>query len=310
MGLPPLRIGLLGVAAVLPGIVTAYALSRSECAVAPSAAPHVASATAAAAPSARPSRPAGGDPPPASRATKTPRAAIDTHIAEIARRYRLSEHLVAAVIAVESEFDPRAVSRRGARGLMQLMPDTAARLGVRDPFDPRQNIDGGARYLRDLMNRFSNNLPLALAAYNAGHQAVVVHGGIPPYPETREFVRRVMSRIGMAEAAAVAMASARPSRVASLRFAPATATLRPPLNREPAASPVSPAVVRVSLDDMPYEALVLTVDLSRDAGDIPRRVADRAPEPAERQPRRTPAKPADVPSEPITPSRRGEPEAP
>ena len=237
---------------------------------------------------------------------KTPRATIDTHVVEVARRYRLSEHLVAAVIAVESDFNPRAVSRRGARGLMQLMPDTAAMLGVRDPFDSRQNVEAGARHLRALLNRFSNDLPLALAAYNAGPQTVVAHGGVPPYPETREFVRRVMSRLGKADEA---IASAPAGRVASLRFASPSATIRRPLTRDPAAPGVAPTVVRVSLDDMPHEPLVLTIDLPRDA-DLPRQPADRAQEAADRRLRGTPATNTDVLADAVPPSSRREAQAP
>jgi soluble lytic murein transglycosylase-like protein len=119
-------------------------------------------------------------------------AAFNSHIKDAATRHGVSEDLIAAIIEVESEFNPRAVSRRGARGLMQLMPATAAGLGVSDPFDPRENIEGGVRHLRGLMDRFDNNLPLVLAAYNAGRQAVIDHGGIPPYQQTREYVRRIL----------------------------------------------------------------------------------------------------------------------
>lgn len=110
-----------------------------------------------------------------------------------AERYGIPEQLIAAVIRVESGFNPRAVSSKGARGLMQLMPETASLLGVRDSFDPRQNIDGGARHLRTLLERFANDLALALAAYNAGEQAVMAYRGIPPYPETRDYVTRVLA---------------------------------------------------------------------------------------------------------------------
>ncbi|HSB60418.1 MAG TPA: lytic transglycosylase domain-containing protein [Vicinamibacteria bacterium] len=112
-------------------------------------------------------------------------------IRETAERYGVSERLVSAVIRVESDFNPRAVSRSGARGLMQLMPATASGLGVRDSFDPRQNIDGGVRHLRWLLDRLGN-LSLALAAYNAGERAVLTHGGIPPYRETQDYVTRVL----------------------------------------------------------------------------------------------------------------------
>ena len=122
-------------------------------------------------------------------------AALNSHIKDAATRHGVSEDLIAAIIEVESQFNPRAVSRRGARGLMQLMPATAAGLGVRDPFDPRENIEGGVRHLRGLMDRFDNNLPLVLAAYNAGAQAVIDHGGIPPYQQTRRYVSRILRRL-------------------------------------------------------------------------------------------------------------------
>jgi len=120
---------------------------------------------------------------------------IDFHIREAATRYSVPENLVVAIIEAESEFDPLAVSRRGALGLMQLMPATAEILGVSDPFDPRENIEAGVRHLRALMIRFDNNLPLALAAYNAGERAVIKHGGIPPYRETRRYVSRILRRL-------------------------------------------------------------------------------------------------------------------
>lgn len=114
-------------------------------------------------------------------------------IRKAAWRYRLDAALVHAVIAAESSYDPGAVSHAGAVGLMQLMPDTARRYGVRDRYNPVQNVYGGTRYLRDLLRHFEN-LALALAAYNAGENAVARHGNrIPPYAETREYVRRVLS---------------------------------------------------------------------------------------------------------------------
>lgn len=106
--------------------------------------------------------------------------------------------LVEAIVAVESAFNPMAVSVKGAMGLMQLMPQTASRYGVADPFDPRQNVSGGARYLRDLLLRFEN-LPHALAAYNAGARAVLRYQGLPPYPETRDYVRKVLDRYGFGQ---------------------------------------------------------------------------------------------------------------
>ena len=112
-------------------------------------------------------------------------------IRDAAERHGLPFKLVSAVIRAESGFNPRAVSPKGARGLMQLMPTTAATLGVRNSFDPRQNIEGGVRHLRSLIDRFIN-LPFALAAYNAGVKAVVQYGGIPPYPETQDYVTKVL----------------------------------------------------------------------------------------------------------------------
>jgi soluble lytic murein transglycosylase-like protein len=117
-------------------------------------------------------------------------------IAEAAARYGVPERLISAVIQAESGFNPRARSQKGAQGLMQLMPETASALGVRNALDPRENIDAGVRHLRGLVERFGNNLRLAIAAYNAGEKAVVAYGGIPPYPETREYVVRVLRFYG------------------------------------------------------------------------------------------------------------------
>ncbi len=117
-------------------------------------------------------------------------------IHEAAARYGVDPELVEAVIRMESGFDPWAVSPKGARGLMQLMPQTASSLGVNDAFNPRQNIDGGVRHLRDLMDRYAGNLPLALAAYNAGDETVRVYRGIPPYPETQQYVRKIVQLYG------------------------------------------------------------------------------------------------------------------
>lgn len=109
------------------------------------------------------------------------------------QRRSLDPDLVRAIIRVESAFDDRAVSRKGAMGLMQLMPETARELDVDDPFDPEHNIQGGTRYLRRLLDDFGENLTLALAAYNAGPTAVRRWGDIPPYRETRDYIRRVLT---------------------------------------------------------------------------------------------------------------------
>ena len=119
-------------------------------------------------------------------------------IAEAATEYGVPRRLIEEVIRAESAFNASAVSAKGARGLMQLMPATASMLGVRNSFDPRENIRGGVRHLRTLIDRYGNNLPLALAAYNAGEQAVNVYGGIPPYPETQQYVRKILAGYGVA----------------------------------------------------------------------------------------------------------------
>lgn len=115
----------------------------------------------------------------------------DEHIRQAAALYQIPEQLVRAVIKVESDYDPRAVSSAGARGLMQLMPETAERLGVKDINDPRENIFGGVRYLRLLANMFNGNLDFTVAGYNAGENAVIQHNGIPPYAQTRDYVVKV-----------------------------------------------------------------------------------------------------------------------
>jgi soluble lytic murein transglycosylase-like protein len=115
-------------------------------------------------------------------------------VEQAARRHGLDPALVRAVVSVESGFKPGAVSPKGAQGLMQLMPRTAASLGVLDAFDPEQNLDAGVRHLEALVRQYDGDLTRALAAYNAGQGAVARHGGVPPYRETRAYVRRVLER--------------------------------------------------------------------------------------------------------------------
>jgi hypothetical protein len=117
---------------------------------------------------------------------------LEPMISRFSRQHQLHPALIRAVIKAESGFDPHAVSRAGAVGLMQLMPQTAARMDVRDLYDPEDNIGGGTKYLRQLLDRFRGNLPLALAAYNAGENVVDRYRTLPPYTETRQYVRKVL----------------------------------------------------------------------------------------------------------------------
>ncbi len=130
---------------------------------------------------------------------KTPKQGLASYIkkyediiAQASRRFGVEKSLIKAVIKAESDFDHRAVSRKGAQGLMQLMPETARVLAVSNPFDPYENILGGTRYLSLLLKKFGNDKRKALAAYNAGPERVEQNGGVPPIAETRAFVERVL----------------------------------------------------------------------------------------------------------------------
>ncbi len=119
-------------------------------------------------------------------------SSYDGLIEREAKRWNVDASFVSALIRAESNYEPRAVSRKGARGLMQLMPATARRLSVARPFDPAANVQGGVRYLRELLDRYGNRPDLVLAAYNAGEGAVETYGGVPPYRETVSYVRRIL----------------------------------------------------------------------------------------------------------------------
>lgn len=121
---------------------------------------------------------------------------IEEHIKQTAKQNKVDPRLVRAMIEVESAWNPRARSRAGALGLMQLMPGTARQFGVRNSFDPKQNVTGGVRYLRFLLDRFDGDLTLSLAAYNAGETAVKKHNGVPPYRETRGYLERLRRLYG------------------------------------------------------------------------------------------------------------------
>ena len=167
------------------------------------------------------------------------------HIDAAARLHGLEVALVRAVIQVESDFDHLAVSSKGAQGLMQLMPETARILGVTNAFDPRQNIFGGVRYLRQLMDQFRGDVALALAGFNAGPNAVVRYGGIPPYRETRMYVAKIESLLGRGGSRPLG-----PAVVAASFFAPNPGVFQQPAQRRPQApsrpaGPLTPARPRV-----------------------------------------------------------------
>lgn len=131
-------------------------------------------------------------PAPPGDPTNAPFAAL---VRAAAAQNGMDAKLISSVIAAESNFDARAVSSKHAMGLMQLMPRTAAGLAVRNPFDPAQNIDAGARYLKQLLDRYHDNLSLALAAYNAGPATVALYGGVPPFPATHKYIRSVKKKL-------------------------------------------------------------------------------------------------------------------
>ena len=118
-------------------------------------------------------------------------------IAKAAKKYGISYQILNSVVKAESDYNPNAVSQAGAQGLMQLMPDTAKSLGVKNPFNPIENIEGGAKYLSRLAKQFNGDIQLALAAYNAGPGNVQKYGGIPPFKETQNYVKKVMNNLDL-----------------------------------------------------------------------------------------------------------------
>ena len=142
------------------------------------------------------------DPPPAppvlqtvqqTRLTPVFHFAFANHVRTASEKYEMDWKLITAVMKVESNFNPRAVSPKGALGLMQIMPDTAKLYRVKRPYDPEQNIEAGVKHLKKLMTRYNNKLELVLAAYNAGEKAVDRFNGIPPYNETQQYVKKVLN---------------------------------------------------------------------------------------------------------------------
>lgn len=142
-------------------------------------------------------------------------------IAAAAKRHSVDADLIASVIAVESNFDPKAVSRKNARGLMQLLPETAERLGVKNIFDPQENIDAGTRYLKELLQKYNNDLVLTLAAYNAGPERVQQYGRVPPYAETLTYVRRVKRSYEKSKSSAPAKTVTPPATATTATSSPA-----------------------------------------------------------------------------------------
>lgn len=131
--------------------------------------------------------------PPVWRVPKESHSSFDPIIKEAAEKYQVPVGLIKSVIQAESSFNPHAVSKAGAQGLMQLMPATARGLGVRDALNPVENIEGGTKYLRQLLDRYNGDLTKTLAAYNAGPGNVAKYGGIPPFKETQNYVKKVMA---------------------------------------------------------------------------------------------------------------------
>jgi hypothetical protein len=209
---------------------------------------------------------AAGRPPGAPRRPTV--AEIMAEIETVAARHRVPPRLVAAIVAVESQFNPRAVSRRGAQGLMQLMPATAASVDVQDSFDARENIEGGVRHLRALMDRYQNDLPVVLAAYNAGDRAVLAYQGVPPFRETRQYVMRVLRRYDREAARAAARRIYGPRR-------PTPSTRRAAAAVQPALPAVQPAVPAVQATPpaltprlVSYEGVIPAVVRYRYRGDL------------------------------------------
>jgi Transglycosylase SLT domain len=161
-------------------------------------------------------------------------------VAAAASRFGVDAELITSVIAVESNFDPKAISPKNARGLMQLLPETAARLGVKNVFDPKENIEAGTRYLRELLETYHNNLTLALAAYNAGPDRVQQYGDVPPFRETVSYVRRVQRTYeknkSTAAAAPPATSGSNSPALAALADLTAAKTPAPPSTIGPSAA--------------------------------------------------------------------------
>ena len=166
---------------------------------------------------------------------------VNPLIENAAKQQNLDPKLLRAVIAQESGFRPCAVSVKGAQGLTQLMPDTAAELGVSNPFDPKQNLDGGARYLKQLIEKYKGDLPQALGAYNAGPKTVDESAGVPDVQETREYVNAILVNAGLKPTYAPAKPAEPADAPAKPADAPAKPAAAPTKPAEPPAKPASPS---------------------------------------------------------------------
>jgi hypothetical protein len=155
-----------------------------------------------------------------------PQTDISQVVNDASGRYRLDPDLVSSVIKAESDFNVRAVSRKGAQGLMQLMPGTASQLGVQNAFDPQANVEGGTKYLRELMEKYNFDMVRALAAYNAGPQRVEQFGGVPPYYETRAYVARVVRDFNKKKAAQEKAAASKMSQKSATKANPGSSVSR------------------------------------------------------------------------------------
>jgi hypothetical protein len=181
------------------------------------------------------------------------RPEFDPYIEDAAAKFGVSSDLVRAIISVESAFDEYAVSSKGAQGLMQLMPATARRFGVRDPFDPAQAIMGGTEYLSYLLGLFRGNIDFAAAGYNAGENAVLRYGGVPPYRETRNYVVRVRNALGAAPVIVRAALSGAGSGTAELGFSGSLPpSLQPGKARSTGTPPARPGRVLVRVPPRLY----------------------------------------------------------
>ena len=181
-------------------------------------------------------QPAPPTPAPVAAANQSP---YYEFVLAAASRYGVDAELISSVMEVESHFNPKAISAKNARGLMQLLPETAARLGVKDIFDPKENIDGGTHYLHDLLQLYKNDLTLALAAYNAGPEKVQKYGNVPPYRETQSYVKQVKRKYQKNKSTPAAKTTEAPAKTAG-PASPASSTPPNAPQAPPAAAPTSP----------------------------------------------------------------------